>query len=656
MRALVTAGMFLAGVIGFAQVYRPVSAVEWTDTLFRTAQLVVGEFPQELLPAPGAPRLPVPLILEIARFGLPLLVLWLALTGLVRRIRMPLRAAGAGRLSGHLVLAGRGDAIERLCAEAANRRTLVIAAPGADAARATGTVVIPGDPTSPETWRDLGLARAAAVAVVGMEDAEALATTLAAAEAAGEERPAEAPPLPLTVSIEDADLRALLDSLFRGRDPRAGVILSATSPARLRARALLARHPLHRGVDVAGGEAVHVLVIGFGRLGQEIAVEVLKTGMVAEDRLPRITVVDPAAARLSRAFGERYGNVETLRQIAFVSEAVDPGDGAGLAALCERIGPVGAIYLCLPDETMGLLVAIALRRWAAAQGCGAPPIYLRAPGAAALGRHLAQASLGEADLTRIHVFGHDEASTLDALTGETLDRRARQIHERYLGQVASPAASFPSQRPWALLPEIYRQANRDQADYLPMRLAALGLAVVPAAEGGPVPEALIEPAARTEHARWQAAASLAGWRLGPRDNLALRHPDLVPFDALDEAGREKDRGAVRGIVDQLGADAGLAPVRVVGIDALSDPVSAATLVESDLPSPAAARALRAAAGAHPHLRWRLRLAPATIPALWRWDDDAARGDALWLIEHAEQVLWTRTANVSAAHRAGEQAG
>jgi len=45
---------------------------------------------------------------------------------------------------------------------------------------------------------------------------------------------------------------------------------------------------------------------------------------------------------------------------------------------------------------------------------------------------------------------------------------------------------------------------------------------------------------------------LLGWRRGERDDERRLHPDLVPFDALDEPGREKDRDAVRAIPEVLG--------------------------------------------------------------------------------------------------------
>ena len=52
--------------------------------------------------------------------------------------------------------------------------------------------------------------------------------------------------------------------------------------------------------------------------------------------------------------------------------------------------------------------------------------------------------------------------------------------------------------------------------------------------------------ARMEHDRWCAERRRAGWTHGTkRDNDRKLHPDLVPWDELDEEAREKDRVMVR---------------------------------------------------------------------------------------------------------------
>jgi hypothetical protein len=48
-----------------------------------------------------------------------------------------------------------------------------------------------------------------------------------------------------------------------------------------------------------------------------------------------------------------------------------------------------------------------------------------------------------------------------------------------------------------------------------------------------------------------AARLVRGWKLGPRDDARLLHPSLVPYAALPEAEKKKDRDQVRVLPDVL---------------------------------------------------------------------------------------------------------
>jgi hypothetical protein len=62
--------------------------------------------------------------------------------------------------------------------------------------------------------------------------------------------------------------------------------------------------------------------------------------------------------------------------------------------------------------------------------------------------------------------------------------------------------------------------------------------------------------------RWCAFMRAAGWNgAGKRDEITKEHPDLVDWEQLPEATREKDRDTVRQLPELL-ADAGFRIVRV----------------------------------------------------------------------------------------------
>lgn len=656
-KTAVGAATFALGLHGFLAFYQPTTPLGVVDCLFRTVQLLFAQFPPEALLNSAKP---LPLSLNIARFAMPALFLWIGASALVKRVRQPLRAAGVGWLSGHLILVG-DSALNTplLTAERAKKRKAVVitsgpATPAALAAGPLGAAVVTGDPAEPKTWRAAGVARARAALALGPDDATVAAATLAAADACRAARPRDEAPLELVALVEDADVRVLMDGAYRGRRAPTGVALQTRSSAEIHARTLLARHPLHRGVDVAAGARVRVLIVGFGAVGEQIALQVLRTGITGEAALPEVVVIDPDAPRLARAFRARHGDAPPLAQVRFVEGRLDPSDAPGLTALLAAAGEIGAVYLCLPDDTTALLAAVAIRRAQAGTGRLAPPLYARRHGAGDLGRQLAAAELRGVDLTRIHGFGGQDAAFLAALTGDALDRRAQAVHAYYLDQFP-PAPGEPprdAQRPWAALPEPYRQSSRDQADYLPMRLATLNLREVAgtAPVPSPPPDAL-EGAARAEHARWCASVGLIGWRHGPaRDDAALLHPDLVPYDQLSERTRDKDRAVLRDMAGVLAREGrGLRPLRPVplppagdgavdrllaAVDAVADAVP---IVVSDLADEAAVAILHAAASRRPALLWRLENLGDLSERLARFSPER-REQAVALINGAEQAL------------------
>lgn len=163
----------------------------------------------------------------------------------------------------------------------------------------------------------------------------------------------------------------------------------------------------------------------------------------------------------------------------------------------------------------------------------------------------------------------------------TLDteRLARIIHELFLENAwtrGERLGTTPALHPWRRLDATYRHANRSQAEHIACKLAWSGLIATAGslvADGSREPlwsrPEFIEPLARMEHDRWASDRILDGWVHGAiRDNAARRHPDLIPYEALSEEAREKDRVAVATIpfILQL-ADYGwrtLTPVRLAG--------------------------------------------------------------------------------------------
>jgi len=138
----------------------------------------------------------------------------------------------------------------------------------------------------------------------------------------------------------------------------------------------------------------------------------------------------------------------------------------------------------------------------------------------------------------------------------TIELIARAIHAEYLVLVSGDPGKGPSAVPWEELPEEFREANRDQARAIVEKLRVLGLGIAPGVSGtvsGMIAfsDEQMDRLARMEHLRWMAEKERNGWVHGSvRDNNTKIHPDLVPWEELDEQAKEKDRNAV-GVIPKI---------------------------------------------------------------------------------------------------------
>lgn len=98
---------------------------------------------------------------------------------------------------------------------------------------------------------------------------------------------------------------------------------------------------------------------------------------------------------------------------------------------------------------------------------------------------------------------------------------------------------------WERMGAAEREANLDSARFAPTVLAALGLTIVTGDRAqrrrGLTLEEL-EAGARLEHLRWCRFTRRIG---------RVEHPDLVPWEDLDEATRELDRVRIRALPELL---------------------------------------------------------------------------------------------------------
>ena len=175
----------------------------------------------------------------------------------------------------------------------------------------------------------------------------------------------------------------------------------------------------------------------------------------------------------------------------------------------------------------------------------------------------------------IHLDVTDFMSKLsfEQLMGDMVDQYARIAHESYRSERIEHAINFGMPQDeitriqsedrmadWDDLNELYKENKRSQIRYLGERFdrfnTGIGLSpILPGAADtiselyGPV----LEQLSLLEHQRWMLDKQANGWSLGKLDVQLRKHPDMLPYEELDESVKDYVRVSVRNIPSYLKA-------------------------------------------------------------------------------------------------------
>ncbi|MEJ2866333.1 RyR domain-containing protein [Actinomycetospora sp. OC33-EN08] len=489
-----------------------------TDSLYFTLQLFV------LDAAPLQTATNLPPVLEIARFLAPATTL-LTLGYSVKAVYdSTYDAVRTRRLDDHTVVCGDG-APALLVARGVARegRTCVVISPSSASSdpapdlRDDAVLRVGGDPRDVDVLREARIDHAREVVVVTGDSARNTDVAAAVRTALSE---VETPP-PCFLEMASPELASALAAYeLNSGSP---VHVEFFDPVSRAARRLLDAH-------LPDPDDGSVLLVGRG-----------ETFEALEDELRRRDA-HPPSVRWTSTSPDRFGDLERAADLLLVVVAVDEDVHAVQLGL--------RLMHSMPAAAVNIVVATRSST---------------ALGSTITGDHVAASSLGRA---RLHLFNTtDHVYDLASLRDGVHRDMARVAHAAYVRAArgrGESVADNPSMKPWEQLPEDLRRANIAQARGISAKLRAEHLAVVPA---GPTDGdfafegAELDRLAVLEHDRWCTDKRKAGWREGPRDDVAKIHPDLVPWAKLSPESKQKDRDSVRAMPDQL-REVGLHLLRV----------------------------------------------------------------------------------------------
>ncbi|MGZ3456969.1 MAG: NAD-binding protein [Archangium sp.] len=549
---LLTLGLGVVGLRG----YPDGSSLGLSDLLYESVQLFVLQL--QVVPDK------TPWTLEVARWSAAAVSFYAVLRASSVLFAGELERLRLRRLSGHVVVCGLGRKGHRLAQDFLSRGARVVVIEKDEendyllAAREAGAIVMLNTAADDAILRQARVAQASLLLAVTGDDGANIETALVARQLVREEAPRRATSLRVLTHVSDLRLCGLLRGskvLAGGEEP---VESSPFNIHEAAARVLLRDHPLDRErLGPGDSRFVHLCVVGFGQMGESVALQAARLVHLANGSRLRVTIVDREAEERRQRFLGRCPGFTAVADLDVLEGDVEYAEVlARIEEWGRDPGRLLNVAVCLDDDRRGIACGLTLVERLREHRV---PVRVRMSQEAGMSALVHGA--GEGHWTgRISVFGMlDRLCTRESVLGEELDLLARTAHEDYLRRKLAQGekpGSRASWRKWPELDEFFRESNRQQADHIPVKLRAIGCRTEPASPLDPggfafTPEE-VELLARMEHDRWCARHLLDGWRRGDtRDNVARTHPCIVPWAELEEHYRENDRAAVRQIPELL---------------------------------------------------------------------------------------------------------
>jgi hypothetical protein len=441
------------------------------DLLYLTLQLFTVES--------GSVFQAVPWQLDIARFLAPATTLYTALAALTLIFRDQLQMVRVRLLREHVVICGLGRR-GLLLAQAFRARNVPVVVIEHDTGndritpcREHGAIVLYGDASDQEVLRGAGVHRASSIIAVCGEDGTNAEIAVDCRDLVAHRR---GEPLKCVAQIEDPELCHLLKDLEFTMAEADSFRLEFFNSHIRGAKLVIEEHP---PFERSTPGIAHLLIIGIGRMGENVAVHAAKLwrnqGLSETGRL-RITLIDRIATDKRKLILLKNPLLADVCDLSACDLDVHSSEFFAGAFLYDNRGErdVTIVYVCLDNDAKALAAALALLKHLRGRHV---PIVVRTTREGGLSTLFQGTEEARQTLGALHAFGLLEKTCKPELVlGGTHEILAKAMYEEHadrgcLGH-SGPAAAVSGS--WQSLSDGHQDMYRRRADRVGEMIRAVG--------------------------------------------------------------------------------------------------------------------------------------------------------------------------------------
>lgn len=499
---------------------------------------------------------PIPWALEIARFTAGLTTALTIISALFGIFRDQLNRMWISRMKNHVVIIGLGTKGKNVMQERLrkNERVLIIDIdplnPNLSAARSAKCRFLSGDATNINILKKARITKAKSVFLLMGDDTQQVDCCLHIYKLIRESSRNENDALSCIMHLQQQEFLNTMRNHKLVEDTRDGLILNIFSAYENSARVLFEETPPDRsGISKESKNYVQMIIFGFGKAGEALALQTAYTGHYLNGEKPKVLIIDRMAKVKIPDFQERYPSYTDYCDLEYLAlEAKSPQLVQQLINKLEGPDAYKTIVLCFDNKTHNTLLGLQLENIDLEETDQFPRVFVRTDD------NTSFSSFSE----NIKPYGlPSKVCSQEVIIEGDLDRKGRGIHKRFL-EKRKEGPDFGKNEAdvsWENLSQEYKDSNRKAADHIGVKMRSIACEIVDVNDPRPAVtdfEDFMEELSALEHRRWNAVRSLSGWTYGDQKNDKTRKtPYLVDWDKLEDDIKEYDRISVRNIPNVL---------------------------------------------------------------------------------------------------------